>query len=299
MRAEPIPGLQGEAARVLATAATTLVRAAPTEEAVEPLLDWLRFVTSEAPDRPNFYWYPVGEVVEAVAALAPEDSRVHDAILDLVGVVRARVDDDYSGVLDFERSVRRAFDALEDAEAEPLYAKAAEHEMPRIDPYAAPDEPDEDEPESLPPFPEPQPAKAPPTFEPLDEDDLRATRELAAKGRELLGIDDDATAQAVAETIERSIRRGDPGLDEEELLAVGTALGDALSAELDWEWGIYSWDDGEWLGVASADRAYVHLPRDFVFRQRESGELRMVLLVNMLCARKLPPSKPGALTSLQ
>jgi hypothetical protein len=59
---------------------------------------------------------------------------VHEVILAAVARARTCIDEDESGVLDFDRSVRRAFEQLNNRDD--MFSKAEKLGMPRLDPYA-------------------------------------------------------------------------------------------------------------------------------------------------------------------
>jgi hypothetical protein len=133
--AHPVAGEDGWPASSLGAAAKGLAQACPTDRAVEPLLTWMwRVMANRSGSAPRLSWYPVGKVVEALAALAPSSQAVHEVILAAVARARTCIDEDESAVLDFDRSVRRAFERLSNRDE--MFAKAEKLGMPRLDPYA-------------------------------------------------------------------------------------------------------------------------------------------------------------------
>lgn len=101
----------GAPARCLAVAARALLPAA-VEEALPELLTWVNTALERL--KPKFSWYTVAKVLAAIARLAPNSQEAHAVIRDAAEIAFSVRAQDQSGVIDFERSLRRILSAIGD-----------------------------------------------------------------------------------------------------------------------------------------------------------------------------------------
>lgn len=298
----PLPGEKGEAARSLAAAAAAFVvtcPSGPSEKVVDALVSWMRRVARARKPREGFSWYPIGAVLEVVATLAPGDDRVGEVLLALVAKARTCIDEDESGVLDFDRCVRRAMSRL--PAASELYSRAEKLGMPREDPYSGDREPDRPA-DALPDFPNDDESSKIATVASLDEAEEIELGDAVVRARGILKIAATSSPGEVAIAVDRWIRRvkrESTAVSEETLFAIAAAYGQAILDVTGWAWRIYSGQGSEEHALVSLDLAYVHLPRAYVSRQIDpTTEVTALLYFNMLAEGSVPEARPGTLTLL-
>ncbi len=281
--------------RVLAAAAKAIAAVAPDERVVAPLVAWLDR-TCAAPESERS-WYELGDVVEALAVIAPASPAVHDAILRAVEVAEGEIEEHESSVLDFERAVRRAFDRMPDPDE--LYERADAFGMSREDPYADEEEEEgsDEGPFELPAMPDDDTPDPVATLVVLEQALLDELWRMIADGVERIGAASAGVPKEIAGAVDRWIthaqRAGDvPGDDLE---VVGAAYGHAIAKAAGWEWRFYVREGKRYLAVASPDGAHVCLPFAYLHRQvTPRTETTALLLFNMICAGNMPDSRPGA-----
>ncbi len=134
----PVAGPTGWSARVLAHAARGIAGVGALEEAADPspvLLRWLVRATAGIRDKilqqPSFH--TIGDVLEALTSLVPRSTALRDAVLELVVVTRRFARDLDSGLIDFDRTLRRVLGRLD--EPGELFARAVKLGLPRVDPW--------------------------------------------------------------------------------------------------------------------------------------------------------------------
>ena len=288
---DPLSGPDGARASALAVAAKALANACPTDRAYAPLVAWLQRAIARHGTGARLNWYPVGNVIEALAILAPASTAVHAASLGAVAAARECIDENEYEVMDFERSVRSAFERM--ANPAQMFDKAVELGMPRTDPDTSSDEPDQsDTSEPLPDFPTDDRAEPSAALAPLDRigrDELAA---LSATGRGILGLGEAADPGRVAQSVDRwlrSYKRQGKSPSDEEQAAVAATFGEAVAHVTGWQWQRYLWRGWEYFALTSPDATHVHVPLIFVARQLAStAEVTALLLINMLAAGERP-----------
>ncbi len=288
---DPLPGPDGARASALAVAAKALANACPTDRAYAPLLAWLQRAIARHGTGAHVSWYPVGNVIEALAILAPASTTVHAASLAAVAAARECIDENEFEVMDFERCVRSAFERM--ANPAQMFDKAVELGMPRTDPDASGDEPDQsDADEPLPDFPADDRAEPSAALAPLDgigRDELAA---LSATGRGILGLGEATDPGLVAQSVDRwlrSCKRQGKSPSEQEQAAVAATFGEAVAHVTGWQWQRYLWQGWEYFALTSPDATHVHVPLIFVARQlATTSEVTALLLFNMLAAGERP-----------
>jgi hypothetical protein len=297
--AHPVAGENGWPASSLAAAAKGLAQTCPGDRAVEPLLTWLRrVITTDRTARRPLSWFPIGHVVEALASLSPTSVAVHEAILAAVAAARTCIDEDEAGVLDFDRSVRRAFERLNNTEE--MFDRAEKLGMPRTDPYASNDEPDQSEASNiLPNFPADDQVEPTATLAQLGEGERQELAALTADGRNVLGVERAAGPQVLARAVDlwlRKLKRERKSATGEDLTAVAIAYGDAIARATGWQWNLYQRQGREYFALVSPEATHAHVPFSFLSRQLSSeNDVTALLLFNMLLAGQRPDARPGEL----
>jgi hypothetical protein len=297
--AHPVAGEDGWPASSLAVAAKGLAQSCPSDRAVGPLITWLRrVITTDRTVRRPLSWYPIGHVVEALASLSPRSVAVHEAILAAVAAARRCIDEDESGVLDFDRSVRRAFERLSNIEE--MFDRAEKLGMPRVDPYASNDEPDQSEPlHVLPDFVSDDQVEPTVTLAQLDQGDRQELADLTANGRNILGVEDAAGPQALAKAVDlwlRKLKRERDSATDENLTAVAIAYGDAIARATGWQWNLYQWQAREYFALVSPEATHMLVPFSSISRQLSfENDVTALLLFNMLVAGQWPDARPREL----
>jgi hypothetical protein len=295
----PLPGPDGARASALAVAAKALANACPTDRAFEPLLAWLQQAIARHHTGARLCWYPIGDVIEALATLAPASTAVHAASLAAVAAARGSIAENEYEVMDFERCVRRAFERM--ANPAQMFDKAVELGMPRTDPDTASDEPDaSDTCQPLPDFPSDDRAEASAAVAPLDGIGRQAVAALSATGRGILGLGEATDPGLVAQTVDRwlrSCKRQGTSPSEEEQAAVAATFGEAVAHVTGWQWQRYLWQGWEYLALTSPDATHVHVPLIFVAGQlATTAEVTALLLFNMLAAGERPQASASGQT---
>jgi hypothetical protein len=295
----PVPGPDGARASALAVAAKALANACPTDRAFEPLLAWLQRAIARHPTGARPCWYPIGDVIEALATLAPASTAVHQASLAAVAAARSCIDEAEYEVMDFERCVRRAFERM--ANPAQMFDQAVKLGMPRTDPDTSSDEPDvSDISEPLPDLPTDDRAEARATLVPLDGVGRHEVAALSASGRGILGLGETTDPGRVAQSVDRwlrSCKRQGKSPSEEEQAAVAATFGEAVAHVTEWEWQRYLWQGCQYFALTSPDATYVHVPLIFVARQlATSAAVTALLLFNMLAAGERPQAPASGQT---
>jgi hypothetical protein len=295
----PLAGPDGLRASALAVAAKALANACPSDRALAPLLAWLRWAIAQRSGSATFSWYPIGDVIEALATLAPASTAVEEASLAAVAVARRSNEEEEYEVVDFERSVRRAFARM--ANSLRMFEAAEKLGMPRTDPDPSSDEPDASAAsEPLPDFPSDDRSQAPPTLAVLDAAGREALAALGVSGRGKLGLGAATDPGLVAQAVDRWLRgckreRKSPSPDEQ--AAVAAAFGEAVADVTGWQWRQYLWQGCQYFALTSADATLVHVPLMFVARQlTPATEVTALLLFNMLAAGEWPQAPAGGQT---
>jgi len=223
---------------------------------------------------------------------------VHEAILAAVAAARTCIDEDEAGVLDFDRSVRRAFERLNNTEE--MFDRAEKLGMPRTDPYASNDEPDQSEASNiLPNFPADDQVEPTATLAQLGEGERQELAALTADGRNVLGVERAAGPQVLVRAVDlwlRKLKRERKSATGEDLTAVAIAYGDAIARATGWQWNLYQRQGREYFALVSPEATHAHVPFSFISRQLSSeNDVTALLLFNMLLAGQRPDARPGEL----
>jgi hypothetical protein len=295
----PLAGPDGLRASALAVAAKALANACPSDSALAPLLQWLRWAIAQRSQSAAFSWYPIGDVIEALATLAPASTAVEEASLAAVAAARRSSDEEEYEVVDFERSVRRAFARM--ANSHRMFEEAEQFGMPRTDPDSSSDDGDASAAsEPLPDFPSDDRSDAKATLAPLDAAGREELAALGVSGRGKLGLGAATDPGLVAQAVDRWLRgckreRKSPCADEQ--AAVAAAFGEAVADVTGWQWRQYLWQGCQYFALASPDATLVHVPLMFVASQlTPAAEVTALLLFNMLAAGERPHAPAGGQT---
>jgi hypothetical protein len=295
----PRAGPDGLRASALAVAAKALANICPSDRALAPLLAWLRRAIAQRSGPADFSWYPIGDVIEALAILAPASTAVEEASLTAVAAARRDSDEDDYEVMDFERSMRRAFARM--ANPQQLFEEAEKLGMPRTDPDPSSDDPDASAAsEPLPDFPSDERSETKAILAPLDAAGREALAALGVTGRGTLGLAAATDPGLVAQAVDRWLRRckrqrQSPSADEQAALAA--AFGEAVAHVTGWQWRRYLWQGAQYFALASPDATLVHVPLIFLARQlTPAAEVTALLLFNMLAAGERPHAPAGGQT---
>jgi hypothetical protein len=139
-----------------------------------------------------------------------------------------------------------------------------------------------------------------PIWQPFEAGTYDDLSEMQAEGLIELGVGDDAGPRETAAAVERWLedaRRDQRPVETRLSTRVALAWGVAVARQTGWAWGYYVWRGQRYPGLASPDRAHVHLPGIYILGQLEpETEITAELLFNMLAAGQRPPAQPGALS---
>ena len=282
----PCGGKHHAVAYRFAGAAKALAKACPTDhEGGRELLVWLERLPALLADKADPNWYVIADVLRAAATLVPGDPRIADVMVALARTARRFIDSDESGVLDFDRTLRRLAD--DDIGLLPRLEDAG---MPGRDPYERPSEQDQDEPE-LPDFPPEASPPPPPVLAPASGTMLHEVKSRRAVGATLAGVELSSEPTVVVDAIDvfvRRARRENRVVSAAEAHALAMLWGDAVCRAAKWKWRTLAFDGEQLVAIASADEAYACAPVSFLARQIVRDESTIVLVFNMIRAGNLP-----------
>jgi hypothetical protein len=272
------------------------------KEALPGLVKWLtRVPTLEWPSKKTPNWYTIGDVALATAVLDSGNKDVLEAIVVVAEASRKWIDEDESGVLDFERKLRQIAQTLGDPTA--LWGHFERLGIERVeDDRESDDDESEGKASELPDFPPERSPLPPLSVEPLPERVFHALADALSKAEEHArvppGTDADGVAKAIDVTISRSHRNRQP-LPDDVTAALGALWGKAVAQTTGWTWAHVVRGEAKYVCLVSKDRAYACAPLNFIKAQVDpKRETTALLLFNMIKAGKLPDSKAGQLLFL-
>ena len=243
-------------------------------------------------------FYPLGDVIVSIARLATPLERARATALVGSAITRSKrlLRRAESAALDLQRRAAEALallapgEQLPELEVTPIDEAHAERDAAatRLPPIRA----------SLggkEPRPQVRVAKA---KELLELDRARAAGASLLRSEKIRkGAKPEAVARFVDEAV-RELRRQGP-LDAAHVPALAALYGDALVAELGWEWRLVRQGTSRALGVVAPWNTHVVLPGRRIGRCFERGaEVTLLLSFNVLRTRGAPPARRGALVHL-
>jgi hypothetical protein len=294
----PLGGPQGRSSRRFAAAARAWAAACPSaEEAVPVLLAWLsRIPTASWPKNDKPSWYTIRDVALAAATLGFAQPQLIDTLVSIAGASRRWLEQDESGVRDFERALRKLGSTLGDPPA--LWQRLDLLGIARVEEQDARAAAEGDALE-LPEFPPEQAPPEPVHIVPVPGEFLRELAEVLRRGERYARVTIGATPEAIAGAVDAALRRAQrerATLSFDAIEALAALWGTAVARASGWRWTHAVQGDASWICLASADRAHACSPLSFISRQAEpSRETTALLLFNMIRAGNLPASAPGQL----